>query len=341
MAAEWDAAAGVYKNARAASSCEVPNPLWIFGYGSLVWRPEERWSDYDARPCAVRGWRRYFAQLSTDHRGVPGAPGLVCTLLEDAPEATTRGVAYRVPDADADAVLDDLDFREKGGYTRKIARCDDGRRRAPYSATRDNPNFVEGLDSDDAAAVDKAARIIATAVGPSGDNAAYLLNLADALEGTDRIWPRSRRGSAGAVAVARGAADERRAPRAAARGRLRATPRDGARRWRRAVAAPSPSAPLAPRRRGDGVRGEPGRVRGGAGGRDPAAAAVPGDDARRPGRRQELREAPAERPASRIPRRRARRGAPPRRAAPPATGATPGPPRRRGSCAARTRAPIR
>ena len=92
MAAEWDAAAGVYKNARAASSCEVPNPLWIFGYGSLVWRPEERWSDYDAKPCAVRGWRRYFAQLSTDHRGVPGAPGLVCTLLEDAPEATTRGV---------------------------------------------------------------------------------------------------------------------------------------------------------------------------------------------------------------------------------------------------------
>lgn len=189
MAAEWDAAAGVYKNARAASSCEVPNPLWIFGYGSLVWRPEERWSDYDAKPCTVRGWRRYFAQLSTDHRGVPGAPGLVCTLLEDAPEATTRGVAYRVPDADADAVLDDLDFREKGGYTRKIARVvfDDGEAvdALVYSATRDNPNFVEGLDSDDAAAVDKAARIIATAVGPSGDNAAYLLNLADALEGTD------------------------------------------------------------------------------------------------------------------------------------------------------------
>ena len=88
MAAEWDAAAGVYKNARAASSCEVPDPLWIFGYGSLVWRPEERWSDYDAKPCAVRGWRRYFAQLSTDHRGVPGAPGLVCTLLEDAPEVS-------------------------------------------------------------------------------------------------------------------------------------------------------------------------------------------------------------------------------------------------------------
>ena len=184
MAAEWDAAAGVYKNNRAAgASCEVPKPLWIFGYGSLVWRPEARWEAYERRPCVVRGWRRYFAQLSTDHRGVPGAPGLVCTLLEEA-GATTQGVAYRVPDAEVDAVLDDLDFREKGGYTRKVARVDFDDSAVDalvYSATRENPNFVAGLDADSEEAIDRASAIIATAVGPSGDNAAYLFNLADVL----------------------------------------------------------------------------------------------------------------------------------------------------------------
>lgn len=47
---------------------------------------------------------------------------------EDSP-SRTRGVAYRVPDEEAEAVLADLDFREKGGYTRAVVdifRADGG-----------------------------------------------------------------------------------------------------------------------------------------------------------------------------------------------------------------------
>ena len=79
----------------------------------------------------IYGWRRLMAQGSCDHRGTPDSPGVVATLMPDeewreagvsipAGKSVTRGVVYRVPEADAARVLDNLDFREKGGYTRAV-----------------------------------------------------------------------------------------------------------------------------------------------------------------------------------------------------------------------------
>ena len=98
--------------------------------GSLCWK-----ADFPAEEQfvgRVSGWRRLFAQGSTDHRGTPAAPGLVATLLTDEqceslrlrtpgePASTCCGVCYRVGEADVEGVLGNLDFREKGGYTRDI-----------------------------------------------------------------------------------------------------------------------------------------------------------------------------------------------------------------------------
>lgn len=58
--------------------------LWVFGYGSLVWKPPEGFTPVDSVPGAIRGYTRKFWQGSTDHRGVPGAPGLVATLLRNS-----------------------------------------------------------------------------------------------------------------------------------------------------------------------------------------------------------------------------------------------------------------
>ena len=89
--------------------------LWIFGYGSLVWRP----AFLHRERCAawVQGWSRRFWQGSIDHRGVPGSPGRVVTLLRD-PAASCWGMAYRVEVTRVEEILSGLDHREKGGYER-------------------------------------------------------------------------------------------------------------------------------------------------------------------------------------------------------------------------------
>jgi cation transport protein ChaC len=167
--------------------------VWLFGYGSLVWRPE--FSHAERRPAYVDGWARRFWQGSTDHRGVEGDPGRVVTLVA-APGARCHGVAYRVAPAQAREVFAGLDHRERGGYARvelpvhftaptatttttpthggptPTGEFADARM---YLATADNPNYL-----GDAPLAAIASQILRCR-GPSGANLEYLLRLADAL----------------------------------------------------------------------------------------------------------------------------------------------------------------
>ncbi|MGK3963188.1 gamma-glutamylcyclotransferase [Sorangium sp. So ce118] len=155
---------------------------WIFGYGSLIWRPAFRFEQL--APGYITGWARRFWQGSTDHRGVPGAPGRVVTLVPE-PGARCWGMAYRVADAELDEVLRALDHREKGGYARhdvpfhvagEVARAEGAARTAiVYMATPDNPDY---LGAAPLAAI--AAQVLASH-GPSGSNVEYVLRLAEAL----------------------------------------------------------------------------------------------------------------------------------------------------------------
>ncbi|WP_437563837.1 gamma-glutamylcyclotransferase [Sorangium sp. So ce542] len=154
---------------------------WIFGYGSLIWRPAFRFERM--APGYITGWARRFWQGSTDHRGVPGAPGRVVTLIP-APLARCWGMAYRVAAADVDEVLRALDHREKGGYARcdvpltlaEEAHAESAPRAAiVYVATPDNPDYL-----GEAPLAEIAAQVLASH-GPSGSNVEYVLRLADAL----------------------------------------------------------------------------------------------------------------------------------------------------------------
>ena len=149
-------------------------PVWVFGYGSLIWRPD--FPFLDRRPAAVAGWARRFWQGSHDHRGVPDAPGRVVTLVR-APGETCMGMAYRIEHA----VFDHLDYREKNGYERVAVSMDlEGAGAADgivYIAPMDNHAFLGD------APIGEMARQIRLSVGPSGRNVDYLLELADALRG--------------------------------------------------------------------------------------------------------------------------------------------------------------
>lgn len=156
----------------------VSGDLWVFGYGSLVWRPA--FPHAERRAAYVRGWMRRFWQGSTDHRGVPGAPGRVVTLLPE-PDARCWGTAYRVDREHAEEVVERLDHREQGGYERHRTTVYDAADHAPigeallYVATEDNPNWLGPAPVEDIAAQVRRSE------GPSGDNVEYVLELARAL----------------------------------------------------------------------------------------------------------------------------------------------------------------
>jgi cation transport regulator ChaC len=153
-------------------------PLWIFAYGSLLWRPgfafEER------RPAVVRGFERRLDQGSPDHRGTPERLGRVATLVR-APGRSCGGAVYRVAAEGASSVLAMLDVREQGGYDRVEVAAEivggETVSAVTWVAAPGNPYHLG------AAPVGEMVAEIRAAVGPSGANVDYVLALDDALRG--------------------------------------------------------------------------------------------------------------------------------------------------------------
>ncbi len=128
----------------------------------------------ESQIAVVDDYARRFWQGSTDHRGVPGKPGRVLTLI-DAPGERCWGRAYRLPNDQVEEVLAHLDHREKGGYERlsmPMALASGVRVIGlTYRASADNPEFLG------AAPVAEMVAQIARSHGPSGSNREYVLEL--------------------------------------------------------------------------------------------------------------------------------------------------------------------
>ena len=143
--------------------------MWVFGYGSLMWRPGFAWRER----CqgVVHGFHRALCIYSHIWRGTRDRPGLVLGLDNGG---ACRGVAYRVAAGNARAVADRLIRREMVTrvYTPRwvAVRLDDGRRvRAhTYTAAHNHTQYAGKL------APAAAAELVRHGVGRGGANVDYL-----------------------------------------------------------------------------------------------------------------------------------------------------------------------
>jgi cation transport protein ChaC len=149
---------------------------WVFGYGSLMWRPG--FAFLERQPATLHGRRRAFCIYSVHHRGTHERRGLVLGL---APGGATRGMAYRIAEADWPGVYAYLIEREQPTETyveaRVAVRLADGRRVEALSflSDRTHPQWAGALS------LERQSELIAGAEGLSGRNVDYLADLVEHL----------------------------------------------------------------------------------------------------------------------------------------------------------------
>lgn len=165
-------------------------PLWVFGYGSLLWNPE--FDVAERVPAVLEGYHRAFCMRSVHHRGRPEAPGLVLAL-DPMEGAECHGLAFRVAPDRRDPTLAYLREREliSSAYLERMLplALQDGRRvtAVAYVVDTDHVQYCGGLP------LDEQARIISRAVGGRGPNTDYLWNTVSHLaelgiEDDDLTW---------------------------------------------------------------------------------------------------------------------------------------------------------
>ena len=122
--------------------------LWLFAYGSLIWKTE--FPVTERRPARVHGHHRALQMWSRVNRGTPERPGLVLALISGG---SCRGMALRVPAADVPETLPLLWHREMPNpvYDPKWLPCDTPQgpvTALSFTLSRRSPNYT-GLLSDE------------------------------------------------------------------------------------------------------------------------------------------------------------------------------------------------
>ncbi len=151
--------------------------LWVFGYASLIWRPE--FESAEQRPAAVHGWHRALEMRSRINRGTPECPGLVFALVSGG---SCRGMAYRIERRHAAEQLERLWLREMptGVYDPKWLACRTaaGRINAlAFTLSRNSPAHTGSLPDP------QMLEILRCANGRFGSTLDYLLETAHSLRG--------------------------------------------------------------------------------------------------------------------------------------------------------------
>ena len=151
--------------------------LWVFGYASLIWRPE--FESVEARPAVVHGWHRALQMRSRVNRGSPECRGLVFALVSGG---SCRGMVYRIDRTEVPEQMERLWRREMptGVYDPKWLSCrtTQGRVNAlAFTLSRSSPAHTGAI------ADAQMVEILRCASGRYGSTLDYLLETANSLRG--------------------------------------------------------------------------------------------------------------------------------------------------------------
>ena len=153
-------------------------PIWVFAYGSLIWKPAVETTDH--RPVVAHGWHRAFCLKLTRYRGSAAQPGLMMGLRRGG---RCKGMAHRIADDQRQAQLVRLLRREVGndqhltGVRWIKIDSDEGTLRALafWAEPIGLANWVK-------LPLPQVAHILARACGHIGSGAAYLFHTVSKLE---------------------------------------------------------------------------------------------------------------------------------------------------------------
>jgi cation transport protein ChaC len=150
--------------------------LWIFAYGSLIWRQDFEFSEQ--RPAKLHGWHRALKMWSRINRGTPAVPGLVFALLSGG---SCRGVLFRVPAQKVTEVVNKLWLREMmtGVYDPRTLnfQTDQGPVQAlAFTLSRRSPNYTGELSQA------HYQQIFSAATGRFGTTRDYALQTLESLQ---------------------------------------------------------------------------------------------------------------------------------------------------------------
>ncbi|HEX2251983.1 MAG TPA: gamma-glutamylcyclotransferase [Thermoanaerobaculia bacterium] len=155
-----------------------PGDVWLFGYGSLLWKPAFEYAE--SRMATVRGWHRSFCIRVARFRGTRDLPGLMMALDRGG---QCQGMVFRIPADQAEASLKALFRRElvvkpPGTPPRWLtAQTKEGPLRAIGFVVDRRSRFYSG-----GLAPEEVAEVVARAAGHWGSCAEYLHNTVSHLE---------------------------------------------------------------------------------------------------------------------------------------------------------------
>ncbi|MBX3597829.1 MAG: gamma-glutamylcyclotransferase [Rhizobiaceae bacterium] len=161
-----------------AMAMRPPGPIWLFAYGSLIWKPEVE--HVEERIATARGYHRAFCIHQTRWRGTLEQPGLMMGLMRGG---QCRGVAFRVPDGEPAEILSRLIRREMTAkpptYLPTWLKLEtvDGPLSALGFAVNPKGRTFAGKHSDE-----HVAHVLARACGHMGSGAEYLFQTVRNLE---------------------------------------------------------------------------------------------------------------------------------------------------------------